>query len=104
LRWDQVDFKRGCIIIENTKNSEIREVHMNTTLTETLQSLKVNASEDYVFSRCRRIMCFHDVDILTVKELLGHKTITMTMRYSNLSQEHKKRAVESIDGHKCKFQ
>ena len=38
-------------------------------------------------------------DLLTVKELLGHKTITMTMRYSHLSQGHKRKAVKSIDGH-----
>jgi len=39
------------------------------------------------------------VDLLTVKELLGHKTITMTMRYSHLSQEHKKKAICLLDGH-----
>jgi site-specific recombinase XerD len=35
-------------------------------------------------------------DIATVKELLGHKTITMTMRYAHLSKEHKQRAVDSL--------
>jgi len=37
----------------------------------------------------------------TVKELqeiLGHKTITMTMRYAHLSQEHKKKAVNLLNG------
>jgi integrase len=38
-------------------------------------------------------------DLVTVKELLGHKSINMTMRYSHLSQDHKRRAVELLDGH-----
>lgn len=38
------------------------------------------------------------VDLLTVKELLGHKTIEMTLRYSHLSGEHKMKAVQAIDG------
>ena len=37
------------------------------------------------------------VDLLTVKELLGHKTIEMTLRYSHLSGKHKKQAVERLN-------
>jgi len=37
------------------------------------------------------------VDIVTVQELLGHKTIAMTKRYSHPTPEHKKRAVELAD-------
>ena len=33
------------------------------------------------------------VDLVTVKELLGHKTINMTNRYTHLGQEHKALAV-----------
>lgn len=33
------------------------------------------------------------VDIRTVQELMGHSTITMTMRYAHLSPEHLKQAV-----------
>jgi hypothetical protein len=36
------------------------------------------------------------VDIVTVKELLGHKDITMTMRYSHPTPEHKKQAVSKL--------
>ena len=38
------------------------------------------------------------VDITTVKELLGHKTLDMTMRYAHLSPGHKTKAVELLDG------
>ena len=37
------------------------------------------------------------MDIATVQELLGHKTIAMTKRYSHPTIEHKKRAVEKIN-------
>ena len=37
------------------------------------------------------------VDLVTIKELMGHKSIAMTMRYSHPTPEHKKQAVESLD-------
>ncbi|MEE8151959.1 MAG: site-specific integrase, partial [candidate division NC10 bacterium] len=35
-------------------------------------------------------------DIRTVQELLGHKTIQMTLRYAHLSPDHKRAAVERL--------
>ena len=37
------------------------------------------------------------VDVRTVQELAGHKSITMTMRYAHLAPEQKKRAVVKLD-------
>jgi len=37
------------------------------------------------------------VDLMTVKELLGHKDIKMTMRYSHPSPNHKRVAVKRIE-------
>jgi integrase len=37
------------------------------------------------------------IDLKTVQELLGHKTFNMTLRYSHLSPEHKKLAVEILE-------
>ncbi len=36
------------------------------------------------------------VDLVTVKELLGHKSIEMTLRYAHLSPHHKRWAVERL--------
>jgi integrase len=37
------------------------------------------------------------VDIRTVQQLMGHKDIRMTMRYSHLSDAHLKEAVKRIE-------
>ena len=65
---------------------------------------------DTVLKRCGIInFRFHDlrhtfcsqlvmagIDIKTVQELVGHKSITMTLRYSHLSPDHKKRALDIL--------
>lgn len=37
------------------------------------------------------------IDITTVKDLLGHKSLTMTLRYAHLAPSHKVKAVEILD-------
>ena len=37
------------------------------------------------------------VDLPTVRELLGHKDITMTLRYTHLSSSHKQAAVKTLE-------
>jgi Site-specific recombinase XerD len=36
------------------------------------------------------------IDLKTIQELMGHKSIEMTLRYSHLSPDHKKKAVEIL--------
>jgi len=37
------------------------------------------------------------VDVMTVKELLGHASLTMTMRYTHLAPDHRMRAIKTLD-------
>jgi integrase len=128
LKWSNVDFKNGFIIVEGTKNGEIRKIPTNKKLTETLEGAKKGSKGEYVFSENGKPyqdvktawwtalknagienFTFHGLrhtfgsrlgmkgyDIKTIAELMGHKDIKMTMRYSHPTPEHKRNAVESL--------
>lgn len=56
---------------------------------------------DFHFHDLRHTFASHLImsgaDLTTVKELLGHRDIKMTLRYSHLAPAHKKSAVEVLD-------
>jgi len=57
--------------------------------------------KDFHFHDLRHTFASHLVmsgaSLKTVQELLGHKSLTMTLRYSHLSQEHKKEALKVFE-------
>jgi|SRR3989339_21132 len=65
-------------------------------------ALKKAGIKDFHFHDLRH--CFASylimagVDLRTVQELMGHKTITMTLRYTHLSPSHKQAAVNKLEG------
>lgn len=58
-------------------------------------------TDDFRFHDLRHTFASHLVmngcDIRTVQQLMGHKDIKMTMRYSHLSKSHLQEAVERLD-------
>ena len=70
----------------------------------------IRKSFDKLLETCKiREFRFHDlrhtyasqlvmsgVDLNTVRELLGHKSLQMTLRYAHLSPDHKRRAIDAL--------
>lgn len=121
--WTDVDVDAGTIRLSQTKNGKCRFVHLNTRALATLNmlhdsglgagrvfpNLKPRWFTDAVKDAKLGDFTWHDlrhtfasrlvmagVDIRTVQELMGHKSITMTMRYAHLSPEHRAAALEKL--------
>jgi integrase len=65
------------------------------------RALKIAGIDNFRFHDLRHTFASHLVmsgcDIRTVQQLMGHKDIKMTMRYSHLSKAHLQEAVEKLD-------
>ncbi len=64
-------------------------------------ALRKSWIEDFRFHDLRHTFASNNVmageDLNTGRELLGHKDLTMTLRYAHLSPNHKTRAINILD-------
>ena len=126
LTWQQVDFERGLIFVPNRKAGDRRGHHlpMNSLVREELVKLSIRRRDDQrVFgvgdiktawkTACRLAgitgLRFHDTrhtaatrladagcNAFTIAAILGHSSIQMSARYTHVSDERKRRALEAI--------
>jgi integrase len=123
LKWQYIDFGSGVITLPRSKHGESRHIRMNSFLRRTLKTLRSAANSPYVFPdeppdklfpeickqagmdgftwHCLRHtfasrLVMAGVDLRTVQELLGHKSIITTMRYAHLAPQHQADAVERL--------
>src|SRR2546430_1162796 len=130
LRWYDLDFASGFILVRDSKNGESRHVPMDATLSALFRAYPHRLGTDLVFSSssgghivdvrtgfqnaCKRAgltdLHFHDLrhtfasqfvmaggDLYILKEILGHKSLAMTTRYSHLSPTYKIKAIDRMN-------
>jgi site-specific recombinase XerD len=121
--WENVDFANGLLKIPKSKHGEVRWVSLNSRVQAVFAILKPAPAVGRIMTlksprgwfekavKDSGIAHFnwHDlrhtfisrlvmagVDLRTVQELAGHKTIQMTMRYAHLAHSHVAMAVEKL--------
>ena len=116
LRWQDLDYSSGFILVQDSKNGQARQVPMDSMISTLLRSWPRLSDQDIVFTSvmtggrivdiragflnsCKRAgitgLHFHDLrhtfasqfvmaggDLYILKEILGHKSLAMTTRYS----------------------
>jgi len=74
--------------------------HLSVKASQEDAARLIPALKDYTW-HCNRYtfasrLVMAGVDLRTVAELLGHRTLQMTLRYANLAADHKQSAVERL--------
>jgi integrase len=124
LTWERVDMTRGVIRLELTKTGKRREVPINADAFAALSALGPRSEgrvfkvrdprqsyrhavrraklDDVTFHTLRHTFAswamMRGASLKELQELLGHASLTMTMRYAHLAPERLKQAVSRLDG------
>jgi len=87
--------RNGSYVFANKDGQPYKDIRKSFTT-----SLKRAGIKNCRFHELRHTSASHPVmngvDLKTVQELMGHKTIDMTLRYAHLSPDHKRKAVENL--------
>jgi len=118
LTWDRVDFARGVIRLEVTKSGRRREVPMRQRVHNVLSPMEPKRGrvfprefrkaferavseariDDFTFHDLRHTFASNFVmrggSLQALKEILGHSTLAMTLRYAHLAPEHLRAEME----------
>jgi len=126
LPWENVSLPLRMLTIPRSKNGSMRHVPLNQGAVKALEALRkqhpgsklvcggaketrrwfepaladakvLNFSWHCMRHTFASRLVMAGVDIRTVQELLGHRTIGMTVRYSHLAPKHTLAAVERLD-------
>ena len=62
-----------------------------------MPSSRIRYEDCKVSEKVCRLCVMAGVDLMTVEELLGHASLTMTLRYSHLALDHRMRAIKTLD-------
>lgn len=123
LVWENIDLNAARLRLDQTKNGHGRFVQLNSRALAALSMLRDRGlatgrvffnqkprwfteavrevgMKDFTWHCLRHTfasrLVMAGVDLRTVQELLGHRSIHMTMRYSHLSPEHCVKALEKL--------
>ena len=99
--------------LRNTLQKQVRHLHSEYVFVDKegkrfkdvrrafKSALRRSGIKDFTFHDLRHTfasqLVMAGVDLTTVKELLGHETVTMTLRYAQIAPSHKQKAVEVLD-------
>jgi len=91
--------RRSDFVFSNRNGNRIHNAQIQVAFHEALTKSGI---EDFHFHDLRHtfasnLVMQEDVELNDVRELLGHKTMTMTLRYAHLSPKHKTRVVNILD-------
>ncbi|HSG30099.1 MAG TPA: tyrosine-type recombinase/integrase [Thermodesulfobacteriota bacterium] len=107
LRWlklNYVNFKNQKVTLRQPQQREYLFCHSNGNKLKTIKNsfgvacrkAGVKASLHSLRHTFASHLVMSGIDLVTVKELLGHSSISTTMIYSHISEEHKVRSIEKL--------
>jgi integrase len=125
LTWEDVDLDRRALTVRKSKNGEIRVIPLNSQTHQTLRGIKLGGTNGKVFPfsasfvshtfrrTCDKVgltdvtfhslrhsfasrLAQHNIDVLAIQKLMGHKSISMTQRYSHHTVDSLKPDVEQL--------